>query len=179
MHNPGMVEPLVARNIVRMALAMGTGACLMHRVTCVLLIGAGRSVHEVANWFGVGERSVQRWVHAFQSDGIDGLLQHLHHSGRPPSLIGEQAEAACRDLRSPPSVYGYREARWTGKRLARHLERRYGVKVSERTCQRMIARQRTTLRTALDGGRRAKAFGVPHESRAMLASIGAAKSREL
>ena len=134
-------DPSWVRDLVRAALAGKQSALLVHRLDCVLLIAEGRSVQEVAHWFGVGKRSVQRWVHAAYLSGIDGLIQH-RHEGRLPCLSPEQAHATCRDLMASPGASGYPDLRWTGKRLALHLHRCFGIKISERTCQRIIARSR-------------------------------------
>lgn len=90
-------DPSWVRDLIRVALAEKQSALLMHRLDCVLLITEGRSVQEVAHWFGVGERSVQRWVHAAYLSGIDGLIQQ-RHDGRPRCLSPEQENAICRDL---------------------------------------------------------------------------------
>lgn len=129
----------VVRDLIGVALVGDSGAVLMHRLHCVLLVAEGRSVDEVANWFGVGRRTVQRWVHEAYLHGIDGLTAH-RHDGRPPSLTLERTTAICRDLMSSPGAFGYPGARWTGKRLALHLDRCFGMVVSVRTCQRIIAR---------------------------------------
>lgn len=130
------------RAMISAALAGSESACLMHRLDCVLLVFEGRSLREVADWFGVGKRSVQRWVHAVYERGLDGLRDH-RKGGRPSKLTCEREQAVRRDLQVTPGVCGYPGLQWTGKRLAMHLDKRYAVEVSVRTCQRMIARSRT------------------------------------
>lgn len=140
-------DPSWVRDLIRVALAEKQSALLMHRLDCVLLITEGRSVQEVAHWFGVGERSVQRWVHAAYLSGIDGLIQQ-RHDGRPRCLSPEQENAICRDLMASPGACGYPDLRWTGKRLALHLHRCFQIKIGERTCQRIIARSRGGIAAA-------------------------------
>ena len=146
LHPRGRKDGSAVHDMIRVALAMGPSACLMHRLDCVLLIAEGRSVSEVADWFGVGKRSVQRWVHAADASGIDGLLEH-RKGGRPASLSHEQGQSLSRDLLASPSAFGYRDRQWSGKRLALHLEERYAIKISVRTCQRMVSRSRIGLAT--------------------------------
>ena len=45
-------------------------------------------------------------------------------------------------LQAPPIAQGYPERRWTGKRLVLHLARLYGLDLSVRSCQRLIAGNR-------------------------------------
>jgi hypothetical protein len=51
------------------------------------------------------------------------------------------------DLQKPPRVYGYSELKWSGKLLVQHLERRYGIKLSLRQCQRIVS-QLANIETA-------------------------------
>jgi transposase len=112
---------------------------LLLRLCCVLLIAEGRSCYEVARWFGEDPRTIERWVHALAEHGVEGLREH-HAGGRPMKLAGEQVQRLTLDLQKPPRLCGYPERRWSGKRLAQHLERRYGIKLSARQCQRMMRR---------------------------------------
>lgn len=165
-------DPSSVRDLIRVALAEKQSALLLHRLDCVLLIAEGRSVQEVAHWFGVSKRSVQRWVHAAYLSGIDGLIQHCH-DGRPPCLSPEQAHAIRRDLMAPPGACGYPDLRWTGKRLAWHLHRCYGLKISERSSQRIIARSRGGIAVpSRNGGLGATYIGVHVESAAIAPTAG-------
>lgn len=126
------------REMICVVLASGEAARLMHRLDCVLLVAEGRSTHEVAQWLGVGERSVQRWIRAAGTSGIEGLLEH-HCGGRPPALTPAQMQTIKRDLQATPGDFGYPDRRWTGKRLALHLDRCHAIGMSVRHCQRIIA----------------------------------------
>lgn len=141
------MDPSRVRDLLRLALAATQGGSLIRRLDCVLMIVEGHSVQEVSDWFGVGKRSVQRWVHAAYVSGIDGLRDQ-HHGGRRPILTPEQVLAAHLDLKSLPDACDMSDLRWTGKRLALHLDRSMGIKISVRTCQRLIARSRRDGLTA-------------------------------
>ncbi len=103
----------------------------------MLLVSQGRSCYEVAHWFDEDPRTVERWVHAFVVGGADGLVDH-HHGGRPGRLTGSQLQQLALELALDPRQAGYPQSRWSGKLLALHLERSYGVSVSVRQCQRML-----------------------------------------
>lgn len=70
---------------------------------CVLLIAEGRSCYEVARWFGGDPRTIERWVHALELHGIEGLREH-HAGERPAKLAAEQAQRLALDLQKPPRV---------------------------------------------------------------------------
>lgn len=111
----------------------------LHRLHCVLLVAEGRSCYEVARWFGKDPRTVERWVHALDEHGIEGLREH-HAGGRPIKLDDNQMQRLALDLQKPPRLCGYPARRWSGMLLTRHIEGQYGVKLSARECQRIIRR---------------------------------------
>lgn len=108
-----------------------------HRLHAVLLVGVGHSCYEVASWLGDDARSIERWVHAFDRHGVDGLKGHPG-SGRPARLTPTQTAKLALDLASHPAEHGFAQPRWSGKLLAQHLERRFGIQLSQRHCQRLL-----------------------------------------
>ncbi len=109
----------------------------LHRLHAVLLVAEGSSCPVVARWFGDNPRSVARWVHAFEHGGADGLLDSPG-GGRPPRLPEAVSERLQADLAGAPDNQGYLHAQWSGKLVALHLDRRYGLQLSERQCQRLL-----------------------------------------
>jgi transposase len=127
------------RELLQASVSASCEQRFLHRLHCVLLIGEGRSCYEVARWFGEDPRTIERWVHALDLHGIEGLREH-HAGGRPAKLAGEQVQRLALDLQKPPHVSGYRKREWSGKLLMQHLEGCYRVKLSARQCQRMLRR---------------------------------------
>lgn len=109
----------------------------LHRLHAVLLVSAGRNCYEVAQWFGENPRSIERWVHAYETVGEDGLHAH-HRGGGNTRLTVQQLGELALDLGSLPSACGYTQDRWSGKLLARHIQNRFGVQLSLRHCQRLL-----------------------------------------
>lgn len=126
----------------RIALAIGTphGAELVHRLDGALLVQQGCSCREVAGWFGVHRRTVQRWVHAL----ADATLAPSGpgHGGRPTALSQTQLTEVFAALSLAPPEARAAGAGWSGKDLARHVQAHYGLVLSERTCQRCLRRFR-------------------------------------
>ena len=107
-----------------------------HRLHAVLLVAAGRSCAEVAQWFGENASTVQRWVRRFRMQGLDGL-HDLERPGRPPSLDATRLRRLESDLRKAPRYFGLGGGNWDGPTIAEHLHRCYGVWLSSRQCQRL------------------------------------------
>jgi transposase len=138
MPTPQEVERARLLQLIHGATATSAAAQAVHRLDCVLLVAEGRSCAEVAEWFGVDKRTIERWVHAAYAQGIDGLAEHPH-GGRPKKLSAAEVQSIWAGLLMPPSACGYQDAEWTGKRLALHIEKCHAIKLSVRSCQRMIA----------------------------------------
>lgn len=109
----------------------------MHRLDAVLLVSLGHSCYEVAHWFGENARSIERWVHSYKLHGPDGLHDHPR-AGRAAQLTPQQFQHLAPELTGEPCRCGYPQPRWSGKLLAQHLERNYGVHLSLRHCQRLL-----------------------------------------
>ena len=127
------------RELIHASVKTSSEQRFLHRLHCVLLIAEGRSCYEVARWFGGDPRTIERWVHALDLHGIEGLREHPA-GGRPAKLASAQAQRLALDLQKPPHVSGYPKREWSGKLLTQHLEGSYGVKLSARQCQRMLRR---------------------------------------
>ena len=144
MHKSDTGNEAAIREMIRLVLARHESARLLHRLNCILMVSEGRSLCEVAQQVGADRRTIQRWTNAAHESGIDGLVEH-HLGGRPARLSREQWEAIRPTLQASPQTCGYADPHWTGKRLALHLNKRYAVEMSIRSCQRMIARSRASV----------------------------------
>lgn len=109
----------------------------VHRLHAVLLVSLGYRCPEVAHWFGDSPRTVERWVRSYEAQGLDGLRDH-HHGGRPGILTPGQINVLRSELGGEVGAAGDASPHWTGKLLARHLERIHGVAISLRQCQRLL-----------------------------------------
>jgi transposase len=127
------------RDLIRARIVRSREQRFLHRLHCVLLVSEGRSCYEIARWFGEDPRTIERWVHALELHGIDGLRSH-RSAGRPARLSAQRLEQLKRDLTQPPFAAGYGEKKWCGALLARHLQEHYGIRLSVRQCQRLLCR---------------------------------------
>jgi transposase len=109
----------------------------LHRLHCVLLVTEGCCCHQVADWFGVHQRTVERWVHYFKEFGIEGLKDE-QKTGRPTKVRDDQLRQLQQDILIKPSELKYIEHKWSGKLLKTHLKQRYDIDMSIRQCQRLL-----------------------------------------
>ena len=139
MHRLSLGSAKSVRELIHASVKASSEQRFLHRLHCVLLIAEGRSCYEVARWFGENPRTIERWVHAFDEHGVEGLREH-HAGGRPTKLSRDQVQRLTLDLQKPPHFSGFPELQWSGKTLGQHLDRRFAIKLSARQCQRMICR---------------------------------------
>jgi transposase len=91
----------------------------------------GYSTQEVADFLGVDPSSVRRWVTAFRSQGVEGLVARPI-SGRPPKLTLTQEKIVRRWLCDSPSEHGFETELWTARRLAQLIHEEFGTRLNPR-----------------------------------------------
>jgi len=116
-----------------------------HRLHGVLLVAQGMTCPDVARLLGDAPRSVEYWVHRYQSQGLAGLTEG-ERPGRPRRLKEEQIKAIHRVLRNRPSDAGMRVNLWDGKTLSAWIEKTYGIQLRVRQCQRLFRQLEFRLR---------------------------------
>lgn len=100
-------------------------------VQVVLLSQAGYDVSAIAAITQQSDETVRRWLHRFAAEGCRGLLE-LPHVGRPPdiTLTIETFLRECIEQHSPHD-FGFVRATWTTALLAKTVERRYRIRVTD------------------------------------------------
>ncbi len=141
MRNLRLEDTDFVRQAIRTAANNSRDQLLLHRLHCVLLVGLGRSCHEVADWFGDSTRTIERWVGAFNRRGVAGLSTDPP-VGRRPRLSDETARRVAFELKQAPCVCGFPDKGWGARLLMQHLKSHYGVTMGLRQCQRTLNRLR-------------------------------------
>jgi transposase len=91
----------------------------------------GYSTQEVAEFLGVDDRSVRRWVAAFRARGAVALAARPA-PGRPPKLTRTQEKVVRRWLSDSPTEHGFQTELWTGRGLAGLIEQEWGIQLHPR-----------------------------------------------
>jgi transposase len=108
-----------------------------HRLHGVLLVAQGMTCPDVAGLLGDAPRSVENWVRRFEAEGLAGL-QEGDRPGRPRRLSSRQLTEVDAILRKTPREAGRSGNLWDGKTLAAWIQRRHGVRLGVRQCQRLF-----------------------------------------
>lgn len=108
-----------------------------HRLHGVLLVAQGLTCPEVGRLLGDAPRTVEYWVRRFEERGLAGLAEG-ERPGRPPRLNAAQLRAINSVLRGRPADAGMTVNLWDGKTLAAWIDKRYGIQLGVRQCQRLF-----------------------------------------
>jgi transposase len=100
------------------------------RAHSILLSAQGRSVFDIADILNVHRQSVASWIHAWEEDGICGLIEN-RRPGRPKTVADEAVEQVLEMVKTEPRSL---------KRTLVMLEERLGEKLHLKTLKRLCKR---------------------------------------
>ena len=84
------------------------------------------SLHEIAQFVGVTDVSMWRWVTSFGREGDTGITAHPP-PGRPHKLTRTQEKIVGRWLKEKPSSFGFDTDLWTARRLCQVIVDEFGI----------------------------------------------------
>jgi transposase len=100
------------------------------RLLAIAAILDGMDREEAARIGGMDRQTLRDWVHRFNAQGPDGLV-NVKPPGRPSRLSDDQKEELCALVESGPDPDKDGVARWRCVDLKRVLGERFGVDLSE------------------------------------------------
>ena len=122
----------------------GTGSELeRRRRLAVVQTQSGYTQQEVADFFQVSVRSVERWVRAFREHGSKGLKAKPAR-GRPPTLSPDQEREVLRWFRRSPREFGFPTELWSAPRVAEVIRRKFRKSFHPRYVNQWLAHRRIT-----------------------------------
>jgi transposase len=104
----------------------------VRRLLAIALVLEGRSRSEAAEQCGMDRQTLRDWVHRYNEAGIAGL-ETRHGKGREPFLTEAQGAELKQIVIEGPDPETDGVVRWRCVDLRDEVERRYGVRVNERT----------------------------------------------
>lgn len=124
---------------LRREAARARDAKASRRMLALALVLDGRSRTEAAQCCGMDRQTLRDWVHRYNAEGLAGLVDRPL-PGRPPRLSAEQMGelAVIVDTGPDPEVDGV--VRWRRIDLCEVVDRRFGVRVAERTMGTILRR---------------------------------------
>jgi transposase len=111
------------------------------RRRAVVLVGEGRSQGEVARLLGVSRQSVNEWVAAYRAGGERALAagKRGRRPGEQTALsVRQQAQIAKAVRDKNPDQLRLPGFLWTRALVCELIERRFGIRVSEKTAGRYL-----------------------------------------
>jgi transposase len=100
-----------------------------------VLDGARRD--DAARNAGMDRQSLRDWVHRYNAEGVEGLLDRPR-SGRKPRLNESQLAEFDRVVETPPDPVADGVVRWRCADLKEKIAKRFGVALSERSVGRIL-----------------------------------------
>jgi transposase len=105
---------------------------LRNRCQAILMAARGRQHRQIAEDLGISVRTLQRWLNAYHTGGLEGLTIQWA-AGRAPRIPAALAPEILTWVTHGPAGCGLDRANWTYAELATHLYRTHGIAVSEST----------------------------------------------
>jgi transposase len=113
-----------------------------NRFRAIIAVILGFADAAVAQLFGISEKTLRRWVIAFNETGIDGLLEEPR-SGRPRK-IPQEIVTHCEELLREPAKAD--QTHWTGVKFHGYLRDTLHVEASYSTLIRFLHEQNFCLK---------------------------------
>ena len=129
---------------LRLTLLLETAAAVgdlatWRRAKAITAYMDGRRVVEVAAELGVGRSSVNTWLRAYETEGVEGL-----ETGKPPGpsvrLTPEQQQELQQALEAGPQMAGFTSGVWTGPLVREYLLQHFGVGYHNHHLPRLLHR---------------------------------------
>lgn len=138
----GAVVPITRHDLtaraLRAAAARERDGAAARRMLAIALVLEGVDRKTAAETCGMDRQTLRDWVHRYNAAGVAGL--HDRKSPGPrPKLTPEQAEELAAWVEAGPDP-GHGVVRWRRVDLRDELERRFGVRLHERSVGKVLTR---------------------------------------
>lgn len=122
--------------VTRLEQAFRTGDNLRvrPRAQAVLMASRGRPHPQIAQDLAVNQRTLQRWLNAYNRCGLDALVPGKA-KGATPKLTADLAPVLRQWVIDGPAKQGLDRANWTHEELADHLRKTKGISVKKSAMQ--------------------------------------------
>ena len=111
----------------------------LRRMLALALVLDGRTRTDAAESCGMDRQTLRDWVHRYNVEGLAGLIDRPL-PGRTPMLSTEQMNALAAIVEAGPDPETDGVVRWRRIDLCAVVERRFGIRVAERTMSSILRR---------------------------------------
>jgi len=124
---------------LRREAARAKDAKASRRMLALALVLDGRTRTEAAESCGMDRQTLRDWVHRYNAEGLTGLVDRSL-PGRTPMLGTQQMRELAAIVETGPDPERDGIVRWRRIDLCEVVERRFGVRVAERTMGSILCR---------------------------------------
>lgn len=114
---------------------------IRERILMFLLLNDGKTYEEIAEFIGCSRRTVAYWCVHGEPNNLESLSDK-RKSGNHKKVTEEYIEKLLKLVDISPQELGYDFGRWTGKRLAEHLDRATGILLSKSQIVRILKKKK-------------------------------------
>jgi len=122
---------------VRAAVKCAKDGAQVRRLLAIAAVYDGVSRTEAAARGGMDRQTLRDWVHRFNSDGPEGLVDRKP-PGAEPRLTPEQLRALAEIVETGPDPATHGVVRWRRTDLKAVISDRFGVSYHERSVSRLL-----------------------------------------
>lgn len=111
------------------------------KILILLLINDGKTYQEVSNFLEIAYPTVAYWAVHGDPDNLDSFLDG-RREGNFRKITPEYEDILLEVIEKEPEELGYEFGRWTAARLATHLEKATGIKLSGSQVRRRLEKKK-------------------------------------
>jgi transposase len=110
------------------------------RMLALALVMEGASRTEAAQAAGMDRQTLRDWVHRYNEEGLDGLIDRHGDFGPKRFLSLDQEAEVAEWVRRGPDLAKHGVVRWRRADLARAIKAKFGVVLAERSISTVLRR---------------------------------------
>ena len=111
------------------------------RILMFLLLNDGKTQREIAEFIGCSLKTVAHWCVHGDPNNLESL-EDGRKNGNHKKATEEYINLLLKIVDEDPKEFGYEFGRWTAARLAEHLEKETGIKLSGSQVRRILRRKK-------------------------------------
>lgn len=111
------------------------------RILMFLLLNDGKTQREIADFIGCSLKTVAHWCVHGDPNNLESL-EDGRKNGNHKKATEEYINLLLKIVDEDPKEFGYEFGRWTAARLAEHLEKETGIKLSGSQVRRILRRKK-------------------------------------
>jgi transposase len=133
---------LEQKQILLKALKESENPYIRERILILLLMNEGKTYQEISNFLEIAYSTVAYWAVHGDPDNLQSLKDG-REKGNFRKVTQNYEDLLLTIIEEEPLKYGYEFGRWTAARLATHLEKETGIKLSGSQVSRILQKKST------------------------------------